>query len=129
VLRFPGAAAAQGLGPVIRPYRHLDMQWQMQERQLYRPNVHLVREAGESRKLKAGSTRTLSFSVMRGHVSRIEIRSGLKVVRTLPLPGPARSGKLTFTLPTGLSDFKLWAWQGQPGNQSVHGESVKYSLE
>ncbi len=127
-LLAPAMVAAQGFGPVIRPYRHLDMQWQMQQRQLYRPNVHVVRASGESRNLKAGSTRTLEFTVMRGYVSRIEIRSGQRVIRTLPLSGPARNGQLTFTLPTGLRDFKLWAWQGQPGNQSVHGESVKYSL-
>lgn len=128
-LLLPAPAPAQGFGPGIRPYRHLDMQWKMQQRQLYRPNVRVVRASGESRDLKAGSTRTLEFSVMRGYVSRIEIRSGQKIIRTLPLSGPARNGRFSFTLPNGLQDFKLWAWQGQPGNQSVHGESVKYTLK
>ena len=65
----------------------------------------------------------------RGFVSRIELRSGLRLIRTLPLTGLARSGRLTFTVPGGLRDLKIWAWQGQAGYQSVHGESIKYSLD
>ena len=89
----------------------------------------MVRAKGESRALAAGATREISFSVNRGFVSRIELRSGLRLIRTLPLTGLARSGRLPFTVPGGLRDLKIWAWQGQAGYQSVHGESIKYSLD
>lgn len=125
---LPETAGAQGIGPSIRPYRSLDQQWHSQQRQLWRPNVHVVRARGESRELAAGATRDLEFSVRRGFVSRIELRSGQRLIRTLPLSGPARSGRLSFTVPGGLRDLKLWAWQGQAGFQSVHGESVEYRL-
>jgi len=125
---LPDPAAAQGFGPSIRPYRPLDQQWRSQQRQLWRPNVHVVRAKGESRELAAGAPRSLEFSVNRGFVSRIELRSGQRIIRTLPLNGPAQSGRLTFTVPTGMRTFKLWAWQGQAGYQSVHGESIKYTL-
>ena len=123
-LILPAPVAAQGpaWGP-LRRYGIFD-----QQRQLYRPNVHVVRAPGASRQLKAGSIQTVDYSVMRGFVSRIEVRSGLKIISTLPLSGPAQSGRLTFTVPTGLRDFKLWAWQGQPAYQSIHGESIKYTL-
>lgn len=127
-LFLPAAADAQGFGPSLRPYRPLDQQWRSQQRQLWRPDVQVVRAKGESRALAAGATREISFSVKRGFVSRIELRSGLRVIRTLPLNGPARSGRLSFTVPGGLSDLKIWAWQGQAGYQSVHGESIKYKL-
>ncbi len=87
-----------------------------------------MRVPGASPQLKAGSIQMVDYSVMRGFVSRIEVRSGQKIISTLPLSGPAQSGRLTFTVPTGLRDFKLWAWQGQPAYQSVHGESIKYTL-
>ena len=64
----------------------------------------------------------------RGFVSRIELRSGLRLIRTLPLTGLARSGRLPFTVPGGLRDLKIWAWQGQAGYQSVHGESIFFHL-
>ena len=118
-------AEAQG---GLRPYRPLDQSWRTQERQLYRPNVHVVRAKSASRTLAAGSAQTIEYSVMRGFVSHLEVRSGQKVIRTIPLPSPSRSGRVAFTPPPGLSSFKLWAWQGQPAYQSVHGESVKYSL-
>lgn len=74
---------------------------------------------------------TFEFNVQRGFVSRIEIRSGLKVVKVIP--AGARGGRGTFTLnlselPPGKQKFKLWAWQGQPAYQSVHGESIGYTL-
>ena len=127
ILPAPVAAQAPGWGP-MRTYGLFDQRRQEEQRQLYRPNAHVVRAPGASRQLKAGSSQKVDFSVMRGFVSRIEVRSGQKIIRTLPLPGPARSGRLTFTVPTGLRDFKLWAWQGQPAYQSVHGESIKYTL-
>lgn len=128
-LFLPAAADAQGFGPSLRPYRPLDQQWRSQQRQLWRPDVQVVRAKGESRALAAGATREISFSVKRGFVSRIELRSGLRLIRTLPLTGLARSGRLTFTVPGGLRDLKIWAWQGQAGYQGVHGESIKYSLD
>lgn len=127
-LFIPAAADAQGFGPSLRPYRPLDQQWRSQQRQLWRPNIQVVRAKGESRTLATGATREISFSVKRGFISRIELRSGLRVIRTLPLNGPARSGRLSYTVPGGLSDLKIWAWQGQAGYQSVHGESIKYKL-
>ena len=128
-LILPAPVAAQGpaWGP-LRPYGLFDQQRQIQQRQLYRPNVHVVRVPGASPQLKAGSIQMVDYSVMRGFVSRIEVRSGQKIISTLPLSGPAQSGHLTFTVPTGLRDFKLWAWQGQPAYQSIHGESIKYTL-
>lgn len=127
-LFLPAAADAQGFGPSLRPHRPLDQQWRSQQRQLWRPNVRVVRAKGESRTLAAGASREISFSVKRGFVLRIELRSGLRLIRTLPLTGPAQSGSLPFTVPGGLNDLKIWAWQGQAGYQSVHGESIKYSL-
>jgi hypothetical protein len=127
-LFLPAAADAQGFGPSLRPHRPLDQQWRSQQRQLWRPNVRVVRAKGESRTLAAGASREISFSVKRGFVLRIELRSGLRLIRTLPLTGPAQSGSLSFTVPGGLNDLKIWAWQGQAGYQSVHGESIKYSL-
>jgi len=125
---LPDPVAAQGFGPSIGSFSPLGQQWRSQQRQLWRPNVHVVRAKGESRTLVAGATRSLQFSVKRGFVSRIELRSGQRVIRILPLNGPAQSGRLTFTVPGGQSNLKLWAWQGQAGYQSVHGESIKYTL-
>ena len=70
-LFLPAAADAQGFGPSLRPYRPLDQQWRSQQRQLWRPDVQVVRAKGESRALAAGATREISFSVNRGFVSRI----------------------------------------------------------
>jgi hypothetical protein len=125
---LPVPAAAQGFGSAIGAYSPLGQQWRSQQRQLWRPNIHVERGKGESRSLVAGATRSLEFSVKRGFVSRIELRSGQRVIRTLPLNGPAQSGRMTFTIPVGLRNLKLWAWQGQAGYQSVHGESIKYTL-
>ncbi len=111
----------------IRPYRPLDQQWKTQQRQLYRPSVQVVRPKGASRSLTAGSAQTIDYSVMRGSVARIEVRSGLKVIQTIPLPPGSRSGRIVIKIPSGPGSFKLWAWQGQPGHQSVHGESIRYS--
>ena len=120
---------AQARGPVIRPVGVLDHQRRMERRQLYRPSVKVVRFSS-SRKLPSGKL-TFEYSVKRGFVSRIEVRSGLKVVKILPAGG--RAGRSTFTidlseLPQGKNKFKLWAWQGQPAFQSVHGESISYTL-
>lgn len=119
--------SGQGIG--IRPSGIFDQQRRIQRRQLYRPSVKVVRFSN-SRKLSSGKL-TYEYSVKRGFVSRIEIRSGLKVVKVIP--AGARGGRGTFTidlreLPSGKKKFKLWAWQGQPAYQSVHGESIGYTL-
>ena len=114
-------------GSYFRFQRPLGEQFRTQQRQIHRPNIHVIRAKGASRTLQAGSTVTLQYSVMQGFVSRIEIRSGLKVVRTIPVT-PSRSGQIQFSVPTGQKRFTLWGWQGKPGYQSVHGESVGYSI-
>ena len=129
LLLFSGALTERaGAQWGLRPHRALDQQWEMQQRQLYRPRVHVVRPKGATRTLAPGSTQTVEFSVMRGQVSRIELRSGLKVLQTLRLPPGSRAGRLRIQVPSGPGSFTLWAWQGQPGFQSVHGESIRYSL-
>ena len=81
--------------------------------------------------MTAGRPITFEFYAKRGWVSKIEVRSGLKVIRTIPV-GKVTSGRGTVTLTAadlkGSKNFKFWAWQGLPGRQSLHGESVKYRL-
>ena len=62
----PASVQAQGPGwGPMRPFGLFDQQRQIQQRQLYRPNVHVVRAPGASRQLKAGSIQTVDYSVMR----------------------------------------------------------------
>ena len=119
--------SAMAQHPHLRLHRPLGEQFRSQQRQIHRPNVHVIRTKGASRTLSAGSAVTVLYSVVQGYVSRIEIRSGLKVIRTLPLT-PSRSGQIQISVPSGLKRFTLWAWQGKPGYQSVHGESIGYSI-
>ncbi|MEC5125285.1 hypothetical protein VSU19_00870 [Verrucomicrobiales bacterium BCK34] len=112
--------------------RKIQQQQKMLRRQLYRPHIKVVRPRGADRRLDASGRHTYDFYVKRGWVSRIEIRSGLKVVKTIPV-GHSRSGQGTFSLSSSDAakikrGFKLWAWQGQGGYQSLHGESISYSL-
>ncbi len=112
--------------------RSFDQQQKMLRRQSYRPHIKVVRPRGADRRLAADGRHTYDFYVKRGWVSKIEIRSGLKLVKTIPV-GRSRSGQGTFTLSKSdlariKGGFKLWAWQGQGGYQSLHGESIGYKL-
>ncbi|MDF1739197.1 MAG: hypothetical protein P1U86_08560 [Verrucomicrobiales bacterium] len=112
--------------------RDIRQQQKMLRRQSYRPHIKVVRPRGADRRLDASGRHRYDFYVKRGWVSKIEIRSGLKVVKTIPV-GRSRSGQGTFTLSSAdvakiKRGFKLWAWQGQGGYQSLHGESIGYTL-
>lgn len=109
-------------------------QWQSDLRHSYRPRIKVVRAPGASRELESGRTLTFEYYARQGHVARIEVRSGLKVVKTLHV-GPSKSGRGQFKVKAselsrsfGKRSFKLWAWQGRQGYQSLHGESVSYTL-
>jgi len=128
-LCFPVSSEAQSRFGFSRNFQQ---QQKMLHRQLYRPQIKVVRPRGADRGLAASGRHTYDFYVKRGWVSKIEIRSGLKVVKTIPV-GQSRSGEGTFTLSSAdlakiKRGFKLWAWQGQGGHQSVHGESIGYTL-
>lgn len=112
--------------------RNFRQQQDMLRRQSYRPHIKVVRPRGADRRLAANGRHPYDFYVRRGWVSKIEIRSGLKVVKTIPV-GQSRSGQGAFTLSSAdlakiKRGFKLWAWQGQGGYQSLHGESIGYKL-
>lgn len=122
--------------PMIRSLGGIDAIQNQERRHQYRPSVKLVR-ATSSRKIPAGGEVSYEFSVRRGFVSHLEIRSGLKVIKTIHVGGASRGrGRLVFTpedfARAGKSGkkikFKLWAWQGQSSWQSVHGESIGYTL-
>lgn len=128
-LCFPVSSEAQGGFGFSRNFRQ---QQDMLRRQSYRPHIKVVRPRGADRRLAANGRHTYDFYAKRGWVSKIEIRSGLKVVKTIPV-GKSRSGNGTFTLSSSdlakiKRGFKLWAWQGQGGYQSLHGESIGYTL-
>lgn len=143
VLRFPllflailvtlsGIAWEKAEAQVYFRRPHYDLMRDQQIRHLYRPSIRVVRPAGQSRAVKSGGSLRYSFYVRRGWVDRIEVRSGLKVIKTVR-PGKARSGGGSIRVTAsdlaragkgGKSQrIKLWAWQGQPGRQSVHGET------
>jgi hypothetical protein len=108
-----------------------------QFRRLYRPTIHIVRPSGGSKTFRVGQSLPYTFYTKRGWVTRIEVRSGLKVIKRIEL-GQARSGRghisitsrdLAAAGKTGQKiGFTIWAWQGQPSYQSIHGESVRYQL-
>ncbi len=110
------------------PQRALGAQWRTQRRVHMRPNVHVVRPRGADRFLAAGTRQTIRYSVMRGSVSHIEVRSGGRTLQTITLPPGSRSGNVTFTTPQGVRSFKLRAWQGMTGYQTVSAQSVNYPL-
>ena len=128
-LLLPASAQAQSRFGFSRNFHQ---QQEMLRRQSYRPHIKVVRPRGADRRLAANGRHTYDFYVKRGWISKIEIRSGLKVVKTIPV-GHSRSGKGSFTLSSSdlakiKRGFKLWAWQGQGGYQSLHGESIGYKL-
>jgi len=128
-LVVPTSTEAQSRFGFSRSFRQ---QQDMLRRQSYRPHIKVVRPRGADRRLASNGRHTYDFYVKRGWVSKIEIRSGLKLVKTISV-GKSRSGKGTFTLSSSdrakiKRGFKIWAWQGQGGYQSVHGESIGYTL-
>jgi len=121
----------------FRPNRINDTLRRQERRQLYRPNVHLTRDSSGSRTFRSGSSIPYEYRTRQGFVSKIEIRSGLKVIKTIyPPVSSAGQGRVTLTTTdfakagkTGSKlKFKLWGWQGRTGMQSVHGESISYTL-
>lgn len=108
-----------------------------QQRALYRPRVRIVRPSGGSKTFRVGQSFPYTFYAKRGFVTRIEVRSGIKVIKRVEV-GKARSGRGSITITNrdlaaaGKAGkkigFTIWAWQGQPSYQSVHGESVRYQL-
>ncbi|MDF1656387.1 MAG: hypothetical protein P1U58_02175 [Verrucomicrobiales bacterium] len=121
----------------FRPNRINDTLRRQERRQLYRPNVHITRNSSGSRIFKSGSSIPYEYRTRQGFVSKIEIRSGLKIIKTIHLPASsAGRGRFTLTATdfakagkTGSKlKFKLWGWQGRNGMQSVHGESISYTL-
>ncbi len=108
-----------------------------QWRALWRPNIRIVRPSGGSKTFQAGQSFPYSFYTKRGWVTRIEVRSGLKVIRRIDM-GQARSGRGSIALTSAdlarvgkagkKISFTLLAWQGQPSYQSIHGESIRYQL-
>lgn len=128
------SVVAQGsLGPGFRQPQIFDTIRRQEHRQRYRPSI----KATGSRTFASGDSVRFEYRVRQGFVSKIEIRSGLKVIKTVyPTPSPSGRGSFTLTSSDFLRagkkgskfKFKLWAWQGQPAWQSVHGESVSYTL-
>lgn len=121
----------------FRPTRQFDILRQQELRQRYRPTAHVTRGPSGSRVFRSGASIPFEYRTRQGFVSKIEIRSGLKVIKTI-YPTPSASGRGRFTLTaadfaksgkTGSKlKFKLWAWQGSNSRQSIHGESISYTL-
>lgn len=135
---FSTTAEAQiGVGPGFRQSPLHDTLRRQERRQLYRPNIHISRGADRSRTFRSGASIPYEYHTRQGFVSKIEIRSGLKVIKTI-YPTTSSRGRGRFTLTaadfakagkTGSKlTFKLWGWQGRSGMQSVHGESIRYTL-
>ena len=130
ILGVPNAEAQV----LYRPSLGLQQQVKSEVRQTYRPHIQLIREAGASRSVKAGQPLVFEYYARRGWVSRIEVRSGSRVIKTIQT-GQSQSGggKIVLNssdLPVsfGKRSFTLWAWQGRPSYQSIHGQSIGYTL-
>lgn len=131
---LPGTGEAQS---VFRRRGDLNALQRSQWRALYRPDIRIVRPSGGSKTFRVGQSLPYAFYTRRGWVTRIEVRSGLKVIKRIDI-GQARSGRGSITLTASdlaragkagrKIGFTVWAWQGQPSYQSVHGESIRYQL-
>tara|TARA_R110002096_G_scaffold83431_9_gene193463 strand:+ start:1198 stop:1716 length:519 start_codon:yes stop_codon:yes gene_type:complete len=126
----PDASAQFGyrLSPAFERQRKSEV------RQSYRPHVKIVRAPGASRQVKSGQSLVFEYYARQGWVSRIEVRSGTKVIKTISV-GQSRSGRGKIVIKAselnrsfGKLSFKLWAWQGRPSFQSIHGESIGYTV-
>ncbi|MEM1440776.1 MAG: hypothetical protein AAGF67_00435, partial [Verrucomicrobiota bacterium] len=93
---LPEKAHAQ-FGPGFNRTRTFDVFRQQEIRQQYRPNAHVSRGPSGSRTFQSGSSIPFEYHVRRGFVTRIEIRSGLKVIKTIHI-SPSSSGRGRFTL-------------------------------
>ena len=109
-------------------------QFQTELRHSYRPRIKVVRSSN-SRTLQSGQTLKYEYYARRGGVARIEVRSGYRVIQTINTGGrPSGSGTIVLHASTlrkvsGRNTFRLWAWQAHPGRQSLHGESIGYTLK
>ena len=90
----------------------------------YRPRVRMTLGKATGQRLPLVAT----FSTMRGHVDRIEVRVDGKVIGTLKPAKPLTSGEMNTAidlskLGPGPHRISLWAWQGREGYRRLHGES------
>ena len=93
----PKADAQIGFGPGFRHSPLSDTLRRQERRQLYRPNVHVTRGASGSRTFRSGTSIPFEYRTRQGFVSKIEVRSGLKVIKTI-YPPVSSSGRGRFTL-------------------------------
>lgn len=128
-------SASQASAQYLRPSLPLEQIRQQEQRALWRPEIRVLRPDA-SRKLPAGVPLTYAYTCKRGFISRIELRSGAKLIRVIQSEATTGgSGTITVT-PDDLlrigknrtASFTLWVWQGVPGYQSIHGESIAYTL-
>ena len=128
-------SASQAGAQNLRPRLPLDPIRQQEQRALWRPEVRVLR-SDSSRQLPAGVPLSYTLGCKRGFISRVELRAGAKLIRVIQ-NGPVQGGRFSVTVtPDDLlrvgknrtASFTLWAWQGVPGYQSVHGESISYTL-
>lgn len=96
----------------------------------YRPRVRLALGKASGQKLPLVAT----FSTMRGHVDRIEVRVDGKVIGTLKPAKPLSSGEMSTAIDLakvgpGPHRISLWAWQGREGYRRLHGESKTVKWE
>jgi hypothetical protein len=131
LIGFTSQASAQ----YLRPSLPLEQIRRQEQRNLWRPEVRVIR-SDASRKLPAGVPLTYTLSCKRGFISRVELRAGAKLIRIIQSEA-TRGGSGTVTVtPDDLlrvgknrtASFTLWAWQGVPGFQSIHAESIAYTL-
>ena len=95
----------------------------------YRPRIRFTAGQAQGTKLPLSA----DFSTQTGSISKIEVRINGKLVRTIPAKAPMRVGKLDLTVDLaqagpGTHKLTLWAWQGQPGYQRLHGESKAFKF-
>lgn len=93
-------------------------------RQRYRPSITIksFKQSGKTGEF------ICDIRARAGHLDRIEVRSGQKLLGTMKIDRLINYGtfKLTPDLSkagSGKKSIRIWAWQGRQGYQSVHGES------
>jgi hypothetical protein len=128
-------SASHASAQYLRPSLPLDQIRQQEQRALWRPEIRVLRPDA-SRKLPAGIPLTYAFACKRGFISRIELRSGARLIRVIQSEATTDGTGTVTVMPDDLlrigknrtASFALWVWQGVPGYQSVHGESISYTL-
>lgn len=95
----------------------------------YRPRIRFTTGQPQGTKLPVSA----DFSTQTGNISKIEVRIDGKLIKTIPAQAPMRVGKLDLVVDLaqagpGSHKLTLWAWQGQPGYQRLHGESKPFKF-